>query len=129
MSGILSNCLVGVTLHTCSQTAVAVVLTGGVNPFGATQDQVAASNNQSDFYVEAWQQDQDRIYQQYLNDFDCGNSTLTDDIVCREDAFNRSINEATGSEFCSVNTGGTKTWCDETFLSLRLHAKVCRNGS
>ena len=75
----------------------------GMNPFVPTLDQVQAAGNQSDFYMYVWENDQASLQAHYLQQFNCSD----DDSACRSDAFNRSINEATGSGSCSLNTGGT----------------------
>ena len=78
-------------------------LNKGMNPFVPSLEQVQAAGNQSDFYMYVWGKDQASLQAHYLQLLNCSD----DDSACRSDAFNRSINEATGSGSCSLNAGGT----------------------
>jgi hypothetical protein len=74
-----------------------------MNPFVPNLEQIHAAGNQSDFYIAAWEEDRASLQAYYLEQLKCSDV----DSTCRSDAFNLSINEATGSSFCSVNAGGT----------------------
>jgi hypothetical protein len=74
-----------------------------MNPFVPNLEQIQAARNQSDFYIAAWEEDRASLQADYLEQLNCSDI----DSHCRSDAFNRSINEATGSSFCSLNTGGS----------------------
>jgi hypothetical protein len=73
------------------------------NPFKARKDQIVAANNQSAFYHESWRQQQELLYKQYLEKNNCA----ADDVQCIDEANEQSIYDATGSGYCSVNTGGS----------------------
>ncbi|KAG7345565.1 ion channel [Nitzschia inconspicua] len=61
--------------------------------------------------MSAWQQDQHKLFRQYL-----GECSIEDDLTCEKDAFERSVDGATGSGICSVNTGGS-AWFWFTVMS------------
>ena len=77
---------------------------GSSNPFAATKDQVAASNNQSEFYAKVWHENQAVLYEKYIQEYNC---TSDDDLECISEALSQSSMEATGSSGCEVNTGGS----------------------
>lgn len=72
---------------------------GDVNPFRATEAQIEAAKRQPVFYTNVWKADQMRLYDQYLADANCTT------IDCQKTAYNRSIDEATGSSMCDLNNG------------------------
>ncbi|KAL3909745.1 MAG: hypothetical protein SGARI_002445, partial [Bacillariaceae sp.] len=72
-------------------------LYGGLNPFRATKEQINATTHQEEFYHHSWQLEQEQLYNQYLEAQTC----TDDDLECIDDAFDRSVDEATGSGYCS----------------------------
>ena len=77
---------------------------GSSNPIAATKDQVAASNNQSEFYAQVWHQSQSALYEKYVQEYNC---TSDGDLECIGEALSQSSMEATGSSACEVNTGAS----------------------
>lgn len=74
-----------------------------MNPFRASNEQIIAAGNQSEYYQEVWEQNQTALYDMYMQELNC---TPTDS-NCTQDALTQSINAATGSGSCSVNTGAS----------------------
>ncbi|KAG7345566.1 ion channel [Nitzschia inconspicua] len=72
---------------------------GEVNPFRATAAQIEASDRQAAFYADVWKADQVRLYEQYLSEANCST------VECRNKAYSRSIDDATGSSMCDLNNG------------------------
>jgi hypothetical protein len=70
---------------------------GPVRTFSPSPLQVKAAANQSSFYESSWKEDQGRLFREYLED----------DYISSLEAFNRSVAEATGSDYCEENIGAT----------------------
>jgi hypothetical protein len=78
-------------------------LYGDTNPFRATSEQIAAADNQTDYFFEAWKLDQERLIKLYLTEYSCDGT----DLNCVAEAYNQSVSEASGSWSCGENTGGS----------------------
>jgi hypothetical protein len=72
---------------------------GEVNPFRPTAAQKEAAKRQADFYTEVWMDQQVKLYNEYLVSANCTS------FACRKRAFDRSIEDATGSSMCNLNNG------------------------
>lgn len=95
---------------------------GGMNPYRATNEQIVASDNQSEYYYEVWKQDQARLYDQYMSEYNCADT----DLKCIGLAMNQSVAEATGSWSCSNNVGGSSWfWFTGMFWTSSRFITVC----
>ena len=72
---------------------------GDVNPFYPTDAQLKAASEQEEFYFESWKLDQTRLYEKY-------NESCTND-SCQQEAYNNSVNNATGATMCDINKGAS----------------------
>lgn len=74
-----------------------------VNPYFPTKDQLKAASSQEDFYFRSWKLNQTMLYEQYMLESNCTNVLLP----CQQEAYNRSVEEATGSTMCDINLGAS----------------------
>lgn len=82
-------------------------LYGDVNPSRASREKIRAASNQTNFYREKWQEDQNRLYEEYSG-YDSTQIENCTGLLCYDMlAMNRSIKEATGRDSCGKNMGGT----------------------
>jgi hypothetical protein len=87
-------------------------LYGGMNPLRPSSEQIGAADIQSDYYYQVWKHDQERLYDQYVVDYNCSSDRIDHDNnryngECNTMALNQSIMDATGSWSCSENIGGS----------------------
>ena len=77
-----------------------------VNPIIPNKDQLAASWNQAEFFEENWKKNQMDLYEKYKIEYNCPpeDSPRTN---CHNDAYEKSLEEATGREMCSTNTAAS----------------------
>lgn len=71
--------------------------------FRATNQSIYAASQQPEYYMETWQEDQQRLEKQYM--MELGDNTTAD--FDRMDVITRSIADATGRSGCSENIPGS----------------------
>lgn len=76
---------------------------GNVNPWYPSEKQLTASKNQAEFYAEFWKINQNKLYEQNLEQ-NCKNNL---DTSCHDVALEQSMAKATGSEICATNKGAS----------------------
>lgn len=71
---------------------------GDVNPMYPDKAQLSAAVNQSQFYYDSWKSNQTALYYEYLLE-----KNITDTSYFDKDAFDRSVEDATGETMCGCN--------------------------
>ncbi len=71
---------------------------GDVNPPFADKAQLSAAVNQSQFFYDSWKLNQTAYYEQYRRE-----KNITDESVFDKDAYDKSVENATGESMCDVN--------------------------
>jgi len=75
---------------------------GDVNPTFPTNAQLSAAVNQSQFYYDSWRVNQTAYYKEYMSE-----KNVMDESVFDKDAYDKSVEMATGESMCDVNRGAS----------------------
>ncbi len=75
---------------------------GDVNPMYPDKAQLSAAVNQSQFYYDSWKHNQTALYYEYLLE-----KNITDGEYFDKDAFDRSVEDATGETMCGCNVAAS----------------------
>jgi len=75
---------------------------GDVNPWHPDKAQLSAAVNQSQFYYGSWKHNQTALYYEYLLE-----KNITDGEYFDKDAFDRSVEDATGEMMCGINVAAS----------------------
>lgn len=90
----------------------------------ATDELLAAAAQQDDYYVTVWNDNKQRLYDQYVEDYDGDNFTDFD----RLDLWQRAIAGATGSDGCGENVAGTAWFFFTVMTTIGYGNQVIQTG-
>lgn len=89
---------------------------GDPNPYRPNQAQINASAKQGQWYATVWLLDQESLYQQYVDEWNCDLGDFVNRTKCFTDAREKATQEATGGKGCASNTGSS-AWFWFTFMT------------